>query len=77
MERELRIQTAPTTVSTVRNGNPAGSVVEIRLWNSWRSHADAKVLERISQEFLLAISLVAMVGAVLIICSAAGVRFFS
>jgi hypothetical protein len=35
------------------------------------------LLERISQEFLLAISLVAMVGAVLIICSAAGVRFFS
>jgi hypothetical protein len=33
------------------------------------------VLERISQEFLLTISLVAMVGAILIICSAAGVRF--
>jgi hypothetical protein len=35
------------------------------------------VLERISQEFLLAISLVAVVRAVVIICSAAGVRFFS
>jgi hypothetical protein len=77
MERELRIQTAPTTVSTVRNGNPAGSVIEIVCGTVGGPMLTPKVLERISQEFLLAISLVAMVGAVLIICSAAGVRFFS
>jgi hypothetical protein len=34
-------------------------------------------LERISREVLLALSLVAIVGAVLILCSAAGVKVFN
>jgi hypothetical protein len=34
-------------------------------------------LERISREVLLALSVVGMVGAVLILCSAAGVKVFN
>jgi hypothetical protein len=41
------------------------------------THLRPGALERISREVLLALSVVAIVGAVLILCSAAGMKVFN